>query len=159
MRLARPAALAVAVAALACAAAAAPPPPPAPTPLLGGGVVRPGEGRGIVHFVFVARWCGPCESEMQALRRLAARMRRADYQLVVVGVARRESPAEFAAWLRALGYDGAAAFDEGGRLERMYGAEALPWHVVVGPGGKVLSAGERTPDAARLHRWLSSPGD
>ena len=97
MRLARPAALAVAFAALACAAAAAPPAPTAPTPLLGGGVVRPGEGRGIVHFVFVARWCGPCEAEMQALRRLAARMRRADYQLVVVGVARRESPAEFAA--------------------------------------------------------------
>ncbi len=120
-----------------------------------GETIRPGQGHGVTHLLFVARWCPPCETEVQGLRREMAQLRHAGYHVVLIGVDRRETGAEFADWVRGLGFEGAFAFDDGGRLERAVGAELLPWHAVIGPGRQVLSSSERAPDAAQLNRWLA----
>ena len=60
-----------------------------------GGSVTLGEGDGVTHLLFVARWCGPCETEVHALRRAAVQIRRQGGQVVLVGVARRQTAQEF----------------------------------------------------------------
>ena len=110
-----------------------------------GETVRLGEGDGVTYMLFVARWCGSCETEVHALRRAAAQIRRQGGQVLLVGVARRQTAPEFTEWARGLGFDGPLVFDEGGRVESAFGAELIPWHVVVGAGGKILHSGERRP--------------
>jgi peroxiredoxin len=121
-----------------------------PTPLrslttVDGATVKLGEGAGATHLLFVARWCSPCETEVHALRRAAAQLRREGGQVVLVGVSRRQTAQEFAEWARGLGFDGALVFDDGGRVESAFGAELIPWHVVVGSGGRILHSGAGRP--------------
>lgn len=111
--------------------------------------------RGLVHVVVVARWCAPCESEIQALRRSAPAVPRGSYQVVYVGVSRRQTAAEFNDWMRGLGVDGTRVYDADGSLETRLGAATLPYHVVIGPGRRVLARGDRAPSAAQLQRWAA----
>ncbi len=122
----------------------------------GGEIVKPGTGPGLTHLVFVARWCSPCETELQQLRRRASLLRHGNYRTVLVGVAQRQTGDEFYEWVRATGYEGPAVYDADGALQRAFGVEALPWHAVIGPGKKLLAAGDRGPEAAQLQRWLGS---
>lgn len=122
-----------------------------------GGVQRLSEAPGLVHFVFVARWAPPSEEEVNALRRLAAQVqRRGSYQVVLIGVAQRQTGDDFAEWTRGVGFDGPRIYDADGRLERAFGVETLPWHVVVGRGRAILASGERAPDRATIERWLAA---
>lgn len=126
-------------------------------PLSAVGRVRLGAGD-LVHVVVVARWCAPCEAEVLALGRAATSLPRGSYKLVLVGVTRRQSAAEFADWVRGLGFNGEAVYDQDGSLERALGTQALPWHVVVGPSGNVLAQGEAAPSMAQLQRWAAGAG-
>ncbi len=119
------------------------------------GSVRLDDARGIVHVVFVARWCGPCEAEIHALRRAAPALPRGSYQLVLVGVSLRETGQEFDDWVRGLGVEAARVYDGDGGLERALGVTALPYHVVIGPGRRLLASGDRAPSPAQLQRWAA----
>lgn len=113
-------------------------------------------GGGVTHLVFVARWCAPCEAELRAVRRPLRGARREAYELVAVGAPSRQAKGEFVDWARGLGFDGRLVYDEGGRLAAALKTESLPWHVVLGPGGKVLWSAERAPDPASLRAWVAS---
>ena len=110
-----------------------------------GGTLTLGEEAGVTYMLFAARWCGPCETEVHALRRAAVQIRRQGGQVVLVGVARRQTAQEFTEWARGLGFDGPLVFDDGARVESAFGAELIPWHVVVGPGGKIQHSGDNRP--------------
>lgn len=109
---------------------------------------------GVVHLLFAARWCQPCEAEIQAARRLAGSFHREGYQLVLVGIARRQTRQEFLEWARQIGFDGPLVYDEGGQLERAFGAELVPWHTLIGRGKTVLASGDDLPDKESIQRWL-----
>jgi hypothetical protein len=112
-------------------------------------------GAGVTHLVFAARWCGPCEPDVRALRRSVTSGRREGYESLVVGVSRRQSREEFSDWARALGFDGGLVFDDGGRLEKALGAAVLPWHVVIGADRRILWSSDRAPDPAAVRSWVA----
>lgn len=105
---------------------------------------RLSEASGVTLFVFGARWCSPCETEVHALRRAQAG------EIVLVGVNRRQTGQEFADWVRGMGFDGPFVYDGDDSLSRAFGVDALPWFVAVGPGRKLLYSSARAPDRAAL---------
>jgi peroxiredoxin len=109
----------------------------------------------VTHLVFVARWCGPCEAEVHALRREMSQLRRGDYRVVLVGAPQRQTASEFRDWARAIGFEGQLVFDEGGRLERDLGVGLIPWHVVIGSGGQILRSSDKRPDVDALRAWVA----
>jgi peroxiredoxin len=108
----------------------------------------------VQELTFVARWCPPCERELAAARRRAGQFRRQGYQVIIVGVAARQTEAEFVRWARDAGFDGALVYDADGSLERAFRAASLPWHVVVDAQGRVAHAGDAAPAAERIGGWV-----
>lgn len=106
------------------------------------------------ELIFVAAWCEPCGRALTAARRRAGALRRQGYRTVVVGVGTRESADAFARWARGYGFGDALVFDRDGRIEAAFGAEYLPWHVVIA-GGRVVHRGDRAPGLEELRRWLA----
>ncbi len=116
-----------------------------------------GEGAGVTYLLFAARWCAPCETDVRGVRREMARLRHTGSKLVVVGAPDRETREQFAEWARGLRFEGPLVYDEGGAVAQAFGAPVVPWHIVVGPGGKILwTKGER-PAASELRGWVSAP--
>ena len=120
-----------------------------------GGQEIPVGKTGVTEVIFTARWCRPCEKVLSEARRRAAQLRRSGFRVVVVGTPLRETKAEFVAWAKQHGFSSGLVFDGGGALGSRYGAERIPYHVVIGPGGKVLYSGFDAPPVPQIRKWLS----
>lgn len=91
---------------------------------------------------FWASWCGPCKPQIPFLK--AAKDKFLDKNLVVLGIS-LDSKKE--AWMKAIeshGLDWINASSLKGWAEpvaQSYGADAIPFNVLIGPDGKVLAKG------------------
>lgn len=124
---------------------------------ISGETVPLGQGSGVTCLVFAARWCTPCEASVRALRRDMVHLRRSGSQLILIGTPDRQTREQFADWARSLRFEGALVYDDGGALAQAFGAQLVPWHVVIGPGGQILWTKEERPTASELQRWVSGP--
>jgi peroxiredoxin len=129
---------------------------PATIQPLEGGALELNGAQGATELLFVARWCSPCEREIAAARRRQAELQRIGYRVVLVGVSQRQSAEQFATWARGVGWEGALVHDQDGSLERACGAKLLPWHSVIGKGGKLLHSGDVAPEGRAVREWLGS---
>ena len=109
---------------------------------------------GVTELIFTARWCRPCEDELADARRRLGQLRRSGYRVVVVGIPLRQDQAGFVKWAAANGVRRGLVFDAEGRLSRRFGAERIPFHVVIGPSRRVLYSGFEAPDMVQLRQWL-----
>ena len=100
---------------------------------------------------FWASWCGPCRQEMPHLVDLYKRYK--GKGLGVIGVSLDE---DRSAWIKAvkyLGMDWVQLSDLQGwdnSAARMYGIESIPFTIIVDEKGRVVDAGLRGEDLARL---------
>jgi cytochrome c biogenesis protein CcmG/thiol:disulfide interchange protein DsbE len=129
------------VLALGCRDATPPPPPePAPhfdLPLLGGGRVSLEALRGEwVLLDFWATWCPPCVLEIDELNALQRELQGTGARILAISID-TIPPEELARWVADHGitYPVALASTD---LATAYGADAFPFHVLVGPDGRVL---------------------
>lgn len=129
------------VLALGCREASqAPPPEPAPgfdLPLVGGGRVSLEALRGeTVLLDFWATWCPPCVLEIDELNALQQELQGTGTRILAISI--DTIPADdLARWVAEHGitYPVALASTD---LATAYGADAFPFHVLVGPDGRVL---------------------
>lgn len=124
-------------------------------PLNGGEAIDLRAASGMTELIFVARWCGPCERQTVQARRRQAEFQRQGYRVVVVGVDQRQSADDVKSWTGQIGWEGAVVFDGGKPLEKGFGVKLLPWHVVIGPGGKLLHSSETAPESTAIRGWLA----
>ena len=103
---------------------------------------------------FWATWCGPCREEMPLLDRTRARL--ADRGIEVVGVAIDDSDA-VADFLKdnPVRYPILLGADNDTLLNFGDGSGVLPYSVLFGRDGKVLSQRAGSFSDAGLNRWLS----
>jgi len=115
-------------------------PEPAPAfdlPLVGGGRVSLDSLRGQpVLLDFWATWCEPCVVEIAELNALQERIRPTGVRILAISIDTLP-PDELARWVAEHGitYPVALASSD---LATGYGADAFPFHVLVGPDGTVL---------------------
>jgi len=95
------------------------------------------DGR-LTHLVFFATWCPPCRGEFATLHDLEARWEPDGYNLVLVAIDQREDVARLARFIGDEHPPGQLLFDRGGTLQERFGIEAVPGHVLLGPGGAEL---------------------
>ena len=81
-----------------------------------------------------ASWCAPCRTEMPLLD-AAARSYRSD--VVILGVASKDDPAEAQRFLDDLGITYPNVFDESGRIRVALGLTAYPTTYVFGVDGEL----------------------
>lgn len=103
-------------------------------PVSGRTVTIPVDGPA-THLVFFATWCPPCVKELDALSRFAERWEEQGYRLVLVAVSSRQSAERLKALLDDREIPGRLVFDADGRLQKRFGAEGLPTHVVLDASG------------------------
>jgi peroxiredoxin len=117
-----------------------PPSEPAPTfdlPLIGGGRVSLEALRGeTVLLDFWATWCPPCVLEIDELNALQQELQGTGTRIVAISID-TIPPEDLARWVAEHGitYPVALASTD---LATAYGADAFPFHVLVGPDGRVL---------------------
>ena len=125
--------------ALACRDPAPPTRDAAPTfdlPLVGGGRVSLDALRGkTVLLDFWATWCPPCVLEIDELNALQKELQDTDVRILAISIDTL-SAETLEAWVKAHGitYPVAVATSD---LATGYGADAFPFHVLVGPDGQV----------------------
>ncbi len=109
----------------------------------------------VTDIIFVAHWCGsPCEKEMGEVRRILGKHRRAGFRVILVGVSDRQSKEQFEKWASRFRLGAPLVHDASGAIEKEFGAELLPWHVVIGPRGDLLYKGAEVPSDAQIQRFL-----
>ena len=122
------------------AAAALPTSDPAPSfdlPLVGGGNVTLASLAGKTVLIdFWATWCPPCLEEVPELNAISRELQGKNASILAISVDTLSLEA-LTEWLaeRDVTYRVALGDTD---LAGMYGADAFPFHVVVGPDGKVL---------------------
>jgi peroxiredoxin len=100
----------------------------------------------VVHLVFVAVWCEPCERELPALKELALRHGRRGYRQVFVGVRNRQDRDRLADWAERQGLDVREVhYDAEGEAARSLGVRYLPHHTLIDREGTIRMASERLP--------------
>ena len=117
---------------------------PSPIPALdfdlekiGGGRARLDQYRGrLLLLDFWATWCPPCITEIPELNALHASQRERGVEVLAISVDDLGAD-EIAAWLEAkdVRYPVALGNEE---LARKYGAQAYPFHVLIGADGMIL---------------------
>lgn len=113
----------------------------------------------VVHLVFTAVWCEPCQDELPVLRQIALRHGRRGYRLVFVGVSARQDEERLAAWAEHSGFDAhQVCYDRKGEAARSLGVRYLPHHLLVDREGRIDTVGERLPEdlEARLETLLAA---
>jgi len=106
-------------------------------PLIGGGMVTLQSLRGETVLVdFWATWCPPCLAEIPELNAVSRELDGSKTRILAVSVDSLTADA-LAEWLkdRDVRYPVALGDTD---LAGRYGADAFPFHVVLGPDGKVL---------------------
>jgi peroxiredoxin len=126
---------------LACSETAAPPAnEPAPSfdlELVGGGRVTLESLRGKTVLVdFWATWCPPCIIEVPELNAIHRELEGTNAAVLAISVDSLTAEA-LAAWLKERDALYPVALGDTD-LAGLYGADAFPFHVVIGPDGKVL---------------------
>lgn len=122
-----------------CRDAAPPADEPAPAfelPLVGGGRVSLDSLRGqTVLLDFWATWCEPCLLEIDELNALQDELRTTRVRILAISIDTLP-PEELARWVaeHGIAYPVALASLD---LASAYGADAFPFHVLVGPDGRV----------------------
>lgn len=125
--------------ALGCREVAAPEPEAAAAfdlPLVGGGRVSLDSLRGETVLVdFWATWCTPCVVEIAELNALQAELRTTGVRILAISIDTLP-PEELARWVAEhdIAYPVALASVD---LASAYGADAFPFHVLIGPDGTV----------------------
>lgn len=118
------------------------PPRPAPDftlPVSTGGTVHLRSLRPrIVVINFWATWCIPCVAELPELKQLGETFRGEPFTLLTVDV--EESPAKVQAFLKKIGLDLPAAYDEDGTLAKPYAIRGLPTTVIVDSDGNMVAS-------------------
>jgi peroxiredoxin len=124
---------------LGCREAARPAPELAPAfelPLVGGGSVSLDSLRGESVLVdFWATWCPPCVLEIDELNAIQAELRASGVRILAISIDTLP-PEELARWVgeHGIAYPVALASVD---LASAYGADAFPFHVLIGPDGTV----------------------
>jgi peroxiredoxin len=106
-------------------------------PLVGGGTVTLASLRGQTVLVdFWATWCPPCLAEIPELNAMSRELEGTNQRILAVSVDSLTAAA-LKEWLseREVRYPVALGDTD---LAGRYGADAFPFHVVLGPDGKVL---------------------
>ena len=106
-------------------------------PLTGGNRTVELDGR-LTHVVFFATWCPPCLAEFASLRDLEARWEPDGYRLVLVAIDRRETEDRLARFIGDESPPGLVLFDRGAGLQDRFRVDAVPGHILLGPGGAEL---------------------
>ena len=140
-RAGRAALLVAALAAVSCGGEAKPPAgDPAPAfdlPLVGGGRVTLESLHGQTVLVdFWATWCPPCLLEIPELNAVSEELAGSRARVLAISVDGLTLEA-LAEWVGEKGIQYPVALGDTG-LATAYGADAFPFHVVVGPDGRVL---------------------
>jgi len=106
-------------------------------PLVSGGTVTLASLRGHTVLVdFWATWCPPCLLEIPELNALSHELDGSDTRILAVSVDSLTAEA-LAAWLKERDVRYPVALGDTDLAGR-FGADAFPFHVVLGPDGKVL---------------------
>jgi peroxiredoxin len=113
---------------------------PAPAfdlPLVGGGRVSLDALRGQAALLdFWATWCEPCVREIPELNALQQELRATGVRIVAISIDALP-PEELARWVHEHGIEYPVALASVD-LATAYGADAFPFHVLLGPDGSVL---------------------
>ena len=103
-----------------------------------GDEVRVETGSPVLHLVFFAIWCPPCQEELRALGDLSARWSERGYRLVLVGVKNRQSADRLARFMSDNALPGELLYDADGSVQARLGAEQLPTHILFDAAGREL---------------------
>ena len=127
---------------------------------LTGQTVRLSDYRGHPVWInFWASWCPPCRDEMPRLE--GVYLSHVADELVILGVAVRDSPADAGAFVKEVGVTYPIVLDEPGNVADRYHAVALPVQYWIDRAGIVRgwAIGELSPDQydASLAKILSQP--
>ncbi len=116
-------------------------------------------GPRVLHLVFFATWCPPCIDELPRLAELEARWGDRGYRLVLVAVPYRQSRDRLEQFMLNHRPPGTLGFDTTGAVQRTFGVQELPAHILVGPDGAVLArAGALGPEIRQRVSTLLSKG-
>jgi thiol-disulfide isomerase/thioredoxin len=105
-------------------------------PLLDGGTFQLAHEKGkIVVLDFWATWCGPCVRSLPGLIQSMSPF--PPDRVTFVGIDQDEPASVVKQFLETRGWKMAVALDDGSRVGRQYGADAIPHTVIIGTDGKV----------------------
>ena len=92
----------------------------------------------VLHLVFFAIWCPPCQDELRALGDLNARWDERGYRLILVGVQNRQTAERLARFMSDNELPGELLYDSDGSVQAKVGAAQLPTHVLFDASGREL---------------------
>ena len=100
--------------------------------------VRLESGAQVLHLAFTATWCEPCVEELSHLTDLELRWGERGYRLVLVAVSTRQTAERLRRFVQARKPPGRLLLDASGQVQRMFGIDSIPAHVLVDKEGRLL---------------------